>query len=147
MLRPGLLEPGGARPPVPRFFGAVGVTGLADPPVRCLGPCLLRSASSGGRDLNYAVLLMGENFLVAGQPGLRGFFITRRIDASSEEIAKAQAIAAVMADAQLSRAASVEPTVTVKAVHPIAESSHVRETRYFFFPMAATQHEQALRAS
>jgi hypothetical protein len=97
--------------------------------------------------LSYAVLLMGENFLVAGQPGLRGFFITRRIDASSEETAKAEAIAAVIADARLSRAASVEPTVTVKAVHPIAESSRVTETRYFFFPMAATEHEQTLRAS
>ena len=85
--------------------------------------------------MNFAVFLMGENFLAAGQPELQGFFITKRIEASSEEIAAAQAVAAVKADPQFSQVPSVAPTVTVKVVHQLPESNHMKDTEYLFFPM------------
>ncbi|MFK2904906.1 hypothetical protein ISP17_13160 [Dyella ginsengisoli] len=95
--------------------------------------------------MNYVVLLMGENFLVAGQSELQGFFITKRIEAFSEEIAAAQAVAAVRNDPQFSQAPSVEPTVTVKAVRQLLESNHTREAKYFFFPMETSRHERVRR--
>lgn len=85
--------------------------------------------------MNVAVLLMGENFPVAGQPKLQGFFITKRVEASSEEVAAAQAVAAVKADPQFSQSSFVEPTVTVNVVHQLPESNLMKDTEYLFFPM------------
>lgn len=88
--------------------------------------------------MNFAVFLMGENYIVAGQPDLQGFFITVRVEASSEELAAAQAVAAVEADPRLSRVSSVAPTITVKVVHQLPESNLMKGTEYLFFPMRET---------
>ena len=84
------------------------------------------------------MFLMGENYIVAGQPDLQGFFITVRVEASSEELAAAQAVAAVEADPRLSRVSSVAPTITVKVVHQLPESNLMKGTEYLFFPMRET---------
>ena len=86
--------------------------------------------------MNFAVFLMGENFLVGDQPTLQGFFITKGIETISKEAA-AQAICAVKADprfaASSSTVANVPPTVTAKVVHQLPHL--MSDTDYLFFPM------------
>lgn len=96
----------------------------------------MSDSATGGGDLNFAVFLMGENFLVAGCPELQGFFITKRIEAPSEETAAAQAVSAIKTDPRLCQADSVAPTITVKVIHQLAESNRMKDTEYIFFPMA-----------
>lgn len=87
--------------------------------------------------MNFAVFLMGENFLLGPQPTLQGFFVTKGIEALSEEAAAAQAVAAVKADHQfagaLSTPAQPRPTITVKVVHQLPHL--MGDTDYTFFPM------------
>jgi hypothetical protein len=87
--------------------------------------------------MNFAVFLMGENFLMDGEPELQGFFITKGIEALSEEAAAAQAIDAVRADPRFAGTASsivnVPPTITVKVVHQLPHL--MSDTNYLFFPM------------
>ncbi|MDR6674629.1 hypothetical protein [Xanthomonas sp. 1678] len=85
--------------------------------------------------MNFAVFLMGENFLVAGCPELQGFFITKRIEAPGEEAAAAQAVSAIQAGPRWGLAASVAPTIAVKVVHPLDASIRMKDTDYLFFPM------------
>ena len=89
--------------------------------------------------MNFAVFLMGENFPINGEASLQGFFVTKRIEASSEEIASAQAIAAVKADPRLSNAFSVAtgavPEITVRVVHQLPDFIKMGDTEYQFFPM------------
>jgi len=89
--------------------------------------------------LNYAVFLMGENFPAVRGAALRGFFITKRIEAPDEASATALAIASVKADPQFSSAFSAtterSPMVTVKVVHKLPDSIEMEDTEYQFFPM------------
>ena len=87
--------------------------------------------------MNFAVFLMGENFLLGQKPTLQGFFVTKGIEATSEEDAAAQAVAAVKADDQFASALSTSsqpsPTITVKVVHQLPHL--MGDTDYIFFPM------------
>jgi hypothetical protein len=87
--------------------------------------------------MNFAVFLMGENFLLPGHTSLQGFFVTKGLSAQNEQVAAAQAVAAVKADLTLADSFSLSkatsPTLTVKVVHQLP---HVmKDTEYFFFPM------------
>ncbi|WP_282272761.1 hypothetical protein [Stenotrophomonas sp. PS02298] len=87
--------------------------------------------------MNFAVFLMGENFLINGQPALQGFFITKGIEAINEEAAAAQAVDAVRADPLFFGTASsivaAPSTITVKVVHQLQHL--MSDTDYLFFPM------------
>lgn len=87
--------------------------------------------------MNFAVFLMGENFLVGGEPVLQGFFVTKGIEAVSEDAAAAQAIAAVRADPRFAGTGSIVdnvlPTITVKVVHQLPHL--MSDTEFQFFPM------------
>jgi len=90
--------------------------------------------------MNFAVFLMGENFLPPGHTSLQGFFVTKGLSAQNEQDAVTQAIAAVKADPTLadsfSLASATAPSLTVKVVHQLP---HVmKDTEYFFFPMVDT---------
>ena len=87
--------------------------------------------------MNFAVFLMGENFLLGQPPILQGFFITKGIEAPNEELAASAAIAAVRADPRFAGAQSEPavpaPTIRVEVVHALPHL--MRDTDYTFFPM------------
>ena len=90
--------------------------------------------------MNFAVFLMGENFLLEGHESLQGFFITKGIEAPNAEGAAQLAVAAVKADPRfaesLAASTALPPTIQVKVIQSLPHL--MRDTEYVFFPMEET---------
>ena len=90
---------------------------------------------------NYAVFLEGSNFLLneQGAEKLHGFFITKRIVASSKNEAGAAAIQAVWRDPKIAGQESNVPAphIEVKVVHELPGSNQMKDTGYVLFEMEA----------
>ena len=91
---------------------------------------------------NFAVFLMGQNFLVetGGQESLQAFFITVRVEEPNEEAASSAAIDRVRSlepiALALSRSHLPEPTIEVRVVHELPESIRMMDTDLLLFPMS-----------
>ena len=90
---------------------------------------------------NYAVFLMGEDFMLLQNGGKRlcGFFVTVRVEANTEEEAGAEAIQVLKSDPQLADAFKADapktPKVEVRVVHELLPENRMKNTEYTFFSM------------
>jgi len=90
---------------------------------------------------NYAVFLMGEDFMLPhnGSKKLCGFFVTVRVEADTEDEARAGAIHVLKADPQLADAFTANspktPKIEVRVVHKLLPENKMKNTEYTFFPM------------
>lgn len=91
--------------------------------------------------LNYAIFLMGENFPMDydGDVVLQGFFVTKRVEAENEEVAREMAIAGIKSTpiiaSSILLAGVTEPTIQVKVVHLLPDHNKMKDTEFVFFPM------------
>nr|CAS02675.1 putative integron gene cassette protein [uncultured bacterium] len=91
---------------------------------------------------NFAVFLMGQNFLVdtGGHESLQAFFITVRVEEPNEDVAASAAIKRVRSlepiALALSRSHLPEPTIEVRVVHELPESIRMKDTDLLLFPMS-----------
>ena len=91
---------------------------------------------------NYAVFLMGEDFMLPnnGSKELCGFFITLRVEADTEDEAGAAAYrsaegrSAAIADA-FKAGSPKTPRIEVRVVHELLPENKMKNTEYTFFPM------------
>jgi hypothetical protein len=85
---------------------------------------------------NYAVFIEGNNFTLVkgGTAKVVGFFVTKRVEASTEAEAESMATAAVMSDPlfQHVEQGSAHPEVVVKVVHELPWSNKMKDTDYVF---------------
>lgn len=88
---------------------------------------------------NFAVFLEGTNFWLARDGGRKhfGFFVTKRVEALSEEEAAQLAVQATRGDPNLSgqKDNPLSPTVVVKVVHELSASNKMSDTELVLFEM------------
>ena len=88
---------------------------------------------------SYAIFLEGTNFLLSieGRKKLAGFFITKRVEATSKEEAGQIAVEAAWNDPTVSgqKDKLPAPDIEIKVIHELPWSNKMKDTGYVFFEM------------